>query len=309
MYKIFFLSIFLFLIQQNAFAQVNMNLSSKYLHSSEYSNEEDTHTGTVKSLLLEGNASMPFYKNISPTGDKVRMWTGFVNAKYLKMYESRTPQPYFIDEILNMNAGVSYYRNLKKKWYLSVSAGFGIHTPGTRFSDLTWKDNIMVFASGMAIYKINQNLEVGVGLVFTNAFYTPIVMPSTYAQWKGDGKFHFLLSSNSNNIVTSAGMRVKPWLDLSLLFEYNTISTPLPGDESGRYYYSYMYMTTGLRPEFRVSSWLTIPIEAGIAMGGAGNYQKRKLSSLFKTQAKYSFDVCPYVSVGLRLNLFNPKKK
>jgi len=178
----------------------------------------------------------------------------------------------------------------------------GVCTDDTRFSRIGW-DNAMVYGMGTAIYKVNNNLDIGGGLILTNAFNTPMIFPSVYVKWKGEGRYSFELSTRTYDIVSSLGMQVAPYLRLSLVAEYNRISTPLEDENDKDYYYSFNYLTTGIRPEIKVSKKITIPIEFGAAFAGSGSYKKRKLSNLLKNEDSYSFSASPYVSVSLRIGI------
>jgi len=300
MYKILITGLLLMLFITPVYTQVSIGTS--YLHSSDFKNDDGDIKGKVNTLLLKGSVNLPFYMNISQDKKTIRMWSGFLSGKYMKMNETTSPEVYPFKKILNINAGVSHYRTLTDKWSLSLVGGMGLCADDTRFSQTSW-ENVMIYALGMAIYKVNNNLDIGGGLILTNAFNTPMIFPSVYVKWKGEGRYSFELSSRSYDFVSSLGMQVAPYLRLSLVAEYNRISTPLEDEDDKDYYYSFNYLTTGIRPEIKVSKKITIPIEVGAAFAGSGSYKKRKLSSLLKNEDSYSFSTSPYVSVSLRIGL------
>ena len=300
MSKIIITGLLLFMFIMPTYTQVSIGTS--YLHSSNFENDNGDIKGKVNTLLLNANINLPFYLNISQDRKTIRMWSVFVSGKYMKMNETTSPEVYPFKKILNMYTGVSHYRTLNDKWSLSVVGGMGVCTDDTRFSQIGW-DNAMVYALGTAIYKVNNNLDIGGGLILTNAFNTPMVFPSVYVKWKGDGRYSFLLSTRTYDIVSSLGIQVTPYLRLSLVADYNRISTPLEDENDKDYYYSFNYLTTGIRPEIKVSKNITIPIEIGAAFAGSGAYKKRKLSNLLKNDDSYSFSTAPYISVSLRVGM------
>lgn len=300
MSKIFITGLLLFIFITPSYTQISIGTS--YLHSSDFENDDGDKKGKVNTLLMEGNINLPFYMNISQDKKSIRMWSGFVSGKYMKMNETTSPEVYPFKKILNMYTGVSHYRTLTDRWSLSVIGGMGVCTDDTRFSQIRWQ-NVMVYGMGTAIYKINNNLDIGGGLILTNAFNTPMAFPSVYVKWKGEGRYSFELSTRAYDIVSSLGMQVAPYLRLSLVGEYNRISTPLEDENDKDYYYSFNYLTTGIRPEIIVSKKVTIPIEVGAAFAGSGSYKKRKLSSLTKNDDSYSFSASPYASISLRIGI------
>jgi hypothetical protein len=279
-----------------------VSIGTSYLHSSNFENDNGDKQGKVNTLLLKGNINLPFYTNMSQDRKRIRMWSGFISGKYMKMNETTSPEVYPFKKILNMYAGISHYRTLTDKWSLSVIGGIGVCTDDTRFSRIGW-NNAMVYGMGTAIYRVNNNLDIGGGLILTNAFNTPMVFPSVYIKWKGEGRYSFELSTRTYDLVSSLGMQVTSYLRLALVAEYNRISTPLEDENDKDYYYSFNYLTTGIRPEIIVSKKVTIPIEAGAAFAGSGSYKKRKLSNLLKSEDSYSFSTSPYVSVSLRIGI------
>lgn len=300
MSKIFLTGLLLFMFITPSYTQVSIGTS--YLHSSNFENDNGDKQGKVNTLLLKGNINLPFYTNMSQDRKRIRMWSGFISGKYMKMNETTSPEVYPFKKILNMYAGISHYRTLTDKWSLSVIGGIGVCTDDTRFSRIGW-NNAMVYGMGTAIYRVNNNLDIGGGLILTNAFNTPMVFPSVYIKWKGEGRYSFELSTRTYDLVSSLGMQVTSYLRLALVAEYNRISTPLEDENDKDYYYSFNYLTTGIRPEIIVSKKVTIPIEAGAAFAGSGSYKKRKLSNLLKSEDSYSFSTSPYVSVSLRIGI------
>lgn len=300
MSKIFLTGLLLFMFITPSYTQVSIGTS--YLHSSDFENDNGDKQGKVNTLLLKGNINLPFYTNMSQDRKKIRMWSGFISGKYMKMNETTSPEVYPFKKILNMYTGISHYRTLTDKWSLSVIGGIGVCTDDTRFSRIGW-NNAMVYGMGTAIYRVNNNLDIGGGLILTNAFNTPMVFPSVYIKWKGEGRYSFELSTRTYDLVSSLGMQVTSYLRLALVAEYNRISTPLEDENDKDYYYSFNYLTTGIRPEIIVSKKVTIPIEAGAAFAGSGSYKKRKLSNLLKSEDSYSFSTSPYVSVSLRIGI------
>jgi len=285
-----------------ALSYAQISIGTSYLHSSDFKNDNKEKQGKVNTFLVNGSLNLPFYVNVSPDKTKIRMWSGFVSGKYMKMNETSSPEVFPFRKILNLYTGVSHYRTLTDRWSLSVVGGMGVCTDDTRFSHIGWQ-NVMVYGLGTAIYKVNKNLDIGGGLILTNAFNTPMIFPSVYVRWRGDGRYSFELSTRTYDIVSSLGMQMTPWFRLSLVGEYNRISTPLEDKDDKDYYYSFNYLTTGLRPEFIINKKISIPIEVGAAFAGSGSYKKRKLSNIMKSEDSYSFSASPYVSVSLRLGI------
>jgi|GEM_PF-4733404 hypothetical protein len=299
MYKIIIAGLLLFSF---TITRAQVSISSSYLHSSDFKNDNGDKRGEVNTLLLKGSINLPFYINISQDKKIVRVWSGFVSGKYMTMNETTSPEVFPFKKIMNIYSGVNHYRTLTDRWSLLAVAGMGICTDDTRFSQIGWH-NAMVYALGTAIYKVNRGLDIGGGLMFTNAFNTPIVFPSVYVKWKGDGRYSYELSSRNYDILSSLGMQITRVFRLSLVAEYNRISTPLKNEYSKDYYYSFNYLSTGIRPEIKIGKYVTIPFEIGIASAGSGSYKKRKLSNILKSEDSYSFSTSPYASVSLRIGM------
>lgn len=154
------------------------------------------------------------------------------------MNETSSTQYYPINEILNIYTGVSHYRTLSEKWSLMVYGGVGICSDDARFSAFRW-DNVMVFGLGTTIYKVNKNLDLGAGVILTNAFDMPIILPAFYIKWRNQGRYYFDFASRSYDINAALGMRFNQNFKLSWVANLNRVGAPVKNENGLNFYYSF----------------------------------------------------------------------
>ena len=84
-------------------------------------------------------------------------------------------------------------RPLSEKWSLIAFAGVGIYTNETQISKVSGNS---ILGNGGAIFvkKINPKLDLGAGLVLSNAIGYPMLFPALYVNYNSEGKYTFRFS-------------------------------------------------------------------------------------------------------------------
>lgn len=277
-----------------------VSVSTTYFQGSDYHNEGHTRTGTANISLTEAGVNLPFYKDISEDKRHIDVWTAFVNGKYLKINETSRPQMLPTSKVMNLLTGIGHVRTLGSRWTLVGGGGVGLCTDESRFSHLRWQ-NVLLAAMGTFIYKVNDNLDLGAGLMATNAFDTPIVLPTLYAKWRSRGRYSFDLASTSYDIQASLGLQLSPSVRFSWVAGHRRIGAPVDKEEEKEQYYSFSALTSGFRTEFKIGKHLTLPVEAGYVLRTTAQYRRRRVSSLLHTKEKFSYSSCPYISIALKM--------
>lgn len=249
-------------------------------------------------VVYEGGVHIPLYKKLNEN-NRPTMWAVSAGASYAKLNNRNFTEPLVVDEILDLGLGLTYLRPVNEKWSMMATVGGGIYMPGTRFSDMKFK-NILGSAGVVFIRHLKPNLELGGGLAINNSFGYPMVFPAFHLNWKTENKYAVRISVMKGLEVSVAYSALKN-LRLSLVAEMNGQMALLEQGGKGKIF-SHQYLIAGFRPEIKISKKVSIPITVGISATRPAKMVDRKLASMFQDR-DYYFQAAPHASVGLQIGL------
>ncbi|MFT4071989.1 MAG: DUF6268 family outer membrane beta-barrel protein [Dysgonamonadaceae bacterium] len=293
--------ILVFLIVGYLGLKAQVMFKTEYFGKSRYrmtEGEKDEKVGNCKgsAVVYEGGISIPLSIK-SDDNNRPTMWAVSTAGAYAKLDNENFTEPLVIDEILNLGVSLNHLRPLNDRWSMMASIGGGIYMPGTKFSQIKFK-NVLGNVGAIFIYHLKPNLELGGGLALNNSFGYPMVFPAFYFNWTTEGRYTVRISM-MEGLEISAGYDVSKGLVLNVISEMNGQMALLEQDGKDKIF-SHQYLTVGFRPEIKIGKHIAIPVTAGIHAMRPAEMTDRKLKSMFQDRGYY-FQVSPYASAGLKI--------
>ncbi|WP_346319187.1 DUF6268 family outer membrane beta-barrel protein [Chitinophaga sp. YIM B06452] len=248
-------------------------------------------------MVYQGGVNIPLSVKMNEN-NRPTLWAVNVGFAYAKLDNKNFTEPLVIDEIMNMGISLSHLRPLNDRWSLMATIGGGIYMPGTRLSQVSFK-NALGGVGAVFIYHLKPNLELGGGLAVNNSFGYPMLFPALYLNWKTNGKYAVKVEA-MKGLEVAVEYNAHKNLRLSLVAEMNGQMALLEQDGKDKIF-SHQYLVTGFRPEIKIGKRVSIPITVGLSATRPAKMMDRKLKSIFQ-DGGYNFRAAPYASVGLQVN-------
>lgn len=262
------------------FAIPLMNYGQGYIHtdyfsSSSFKDNSGNKKGSGSLMILSGRYTLPLSVKLNETG-QITAWSATLNCRYGILNNEAEAKRLNPDNILNSSINISHVRPLKNKWSMLASLGCGIYAAP---NNITFKS---VLANGalIFIYKLRDNLSIGVGGALTNSYGIPLILPIGILNWKNSGKYEIKVDMSSGLNLSAA-----TWLNKNVKFELTAIE--LDGMSSivnigGK---SKIYSTTMIKsyagPSFHISKQADIYFGIGVNWRRSSKISDRSLSGFF----------------------------
>ena len=209
-------------------------------------------------------------QKVGGSGDVKLIQGSFNIPVYLKMDKNNHPK------IWGIGGGISYMNMNNKQLasYIDLSCIFNAQIALTHLRPISEKWSLLA--------------SLGIGM------YTDASKFSKYS-------FNDLLGQGAvvtlSLIHISAGIRFNNWFQLKLVGEMNG-TLALVKRNGKKQMFTQQYVTTGLRPEFKISKSLSIPITIGLSPYRAAFYDDRNLKAFFRNMNR---DYDPHFSLAFYL--------
>ena len=294
---------FIFMIVGYSGLYAQVRLKTEYFGRSGYRlPETDTGrnggNGEGSAIVYQGNVSIPLSVKLDEN-KRPTMWSINMNGAYAKLNNKNFTEPLVVDEIMNLGISLIHLRPLKNKWSLMTTIGGGIYMPGTKLSQVTFK-NVLGSAGAVFICHLRPNLDLGGGLAINNSFGYPMLFPAFYLNWKTEGKYAVKVSA-MRGLEMSAQYNAYDYLSLSFVFEMNGQMALLEQDGKDKIF-THQYLIIGLRPEIKLGK-VSIPLTVGFNATRPARMIDRKLKSMFQEEEGHYFRIAPHASIGLNIKL------
>lgn len=288
-------------------ANAQISFKTEYFGSSSYwhetGDESRERIGDCRGGATTYQGSINFPLSVRNTKyDRPIVWGMGINGTYASLKNENFTGNYadmVIDEIMNLNMGISYMRPISSKWSFIVSLGVGVYSPSVEISKLRYK-HLLGNVAVLFVRHLKPNIEVGGGIALNSTFGYPMVFPALYFNWVSDGRLNFKVSV-IDGLNLAAGYDINKFLNLSLVVEMSGQSAFT--EKNGKdVVFSHQYFIAGVRPEIKIGKKVSIPITAGMHLIRSGFFSDRSLKGMFSND-DYYFQASPYLSAGITLNL------
>lgn len=214
-------------------------VSSEYLSSSSLRDEAGNRFGSGEMWRFSGRYTFPFSTKQNYRGEPV-VWSATLNSTYALLQNKEAAVALNPDRILNMSLNISHLRPISERWNLIASLGCGIYTAPDQ---IAWH-SILANGAVIFVYKLRENLDIGIGAGLTNSFGVPMVLPMGYLNWRTSGKYEIRVNMSSGlKVAVSKRLNRRLKLELTAI-EMDGISSVMRIDGKSRIYSSTMMRST-----------------------------------------------------------------
>lgn len=263
--------------------QAQAFFKAEYMGNSGFRDENNEKTGGKGSAkVIQGGINIPFAVRMNEN-NRPRAWAIGIGGSFTSMDNKNLSEHIGIEEIMNLQIGLSYLRPLNNKISLMASLGAGLYMDNHDLSKASFS-NVLGSGGAIVIWHLLPNLDLGGGLALNTAFGYPMVFPAIYLNWRLEGRYEVNVSM-LNALELSAGMQMNKCFCLKVVAEMNG-SLALTEQEGKEKMFTHQYIIAGLQPELKIGKSLSIPITIGMTATRSAYYQDRSLKAFFKDMNK-----------------------
>ena len=297
-----------------ASVSAQISVKAEYMSNSKfYDAVSDSNIGDGSAMIYSVGAMVPLSMQAPEEDDPYQrptVWGVGLNGTFVKMNNHNFPIGKELpSEVMNLGVSAVHLRSLKTRWSMLMALGAGSYTPENRLSSIHIGENVVANGAVVFIWHWKSNLEIGGGAALNNTFGYPMLFPALYVKYKGGFADKFTIEAASiDGAKIAFGYNFSEHFNLKLVANVGGYAAYLK--HNGRKEtFTQQNIITGLQPEFKIGKHLSIPIIAGANFLRSGVYQERKLSAIFKSEAKNEdgtprssqFNPAFYLSAGITI--------
>ncbi len=271
-----------------------------YLSSSFLKDKEGNKYGSGDLQKISGCYTIPLSRKLNKRNQPTA-WGMTLSASYSIMNNKGEAQNLNPDHVLNTNLTVSHLRPISERWGLLASLGCGIYAVP---DEVRWQ-SLLANGTFIFIYRLRNNLSIGIGGGVTNSYGVPIVMPMGYLNWQTNGRYEVNIDmANALKVKVATQIASKIRLELNAL-EMDGMAAVMCMEGKDKLYSSAM-ISSGLIASYRVLGKANFYAGIGGVWMRSSFITDRTLKSFFKTlteeknMAEYIFAPSFRVSVGFQ---------
>lgn len=257
--------------------------------------------GTGDLQRINGRVSFPLSRSLN-VRNQPTAWGLTLSASYSKMNNEEDARKLNPDEVLNTTLTVSHLRPLSERWSMMASLGAGIYAMP---DEIRWR-SILANGAVFFIYRLHDNLSLGVGGGITNSYGVPLLLPMGYLKWQTEGRYNVIIdiaNAPKVQVTTEIGKACK--LELTAI-EIDGMSAVMNVDGEHKLYSSTM-LRSGLTASLRVFEKANVYAGVGGVWKRSSRITDRNMKSFFKKfnddTGRYNFGPSLRLSVGFRYGL------
>lgn len=273
-------------------------VKTEYITPSSFKDENGNSFGSGDLWMLSGRYAFPLATRQNDSGQPI-IWSASIYGAYGILTNKDMTEDVNPDKILNTSINLAHLRPISKKWHLMATLGAGIYSA----PDAVTAKSILVNGAAIFIYKLRNNLDVGIGLGLTNSYGVPLVMPMSYINWRLSGKYEVKVDI-TNAMEISGALKLNDDVKLRLVaIEMGGMSS-VTNVEGTSMIYATTTMKSYVSPEFKAGKSSTIYLGLGGTWMRPVTFTKRTFKgfwdSMFNDERDLHFGTAGYVTVGFR---------
>lgn len=210
-------------------------ISYDYMSASPLKDEFGNKYGSGDMQILSGSYNIPLSVKVNDKKQSTA-WTTTIRCTYATLSNQGQAIDLNPDNLLNGSLNISHIRPISTRWSFIASIGGGVYAPANEISIKSILANgVVVF-----IYKLNNNMNIGIGAGLTNSYGIPMVMPMIYLSWQKMSKYEFKIDMSSGlKISASTWLNKKIKVELAAL-EMDGMSAVMKIEEKSKIYSTVM---------------------------------------------------------------------
>ena len=295
--RFFFLFLATF-ITTTLFAQ---HIESGYFVQSDYNDSNGNKIGKGSMQYISGSYTLPLSIKRDAEGG-MRMWSATVTGKYATLDNKEGALFFNPEEIINAGAMITHVCPLSKRWNLVATAGVSLNTA----LDYVRLQSLAVTSGMLFMYRVNKNLNIGVGVVGTTAYGELIVLPAPLITWKYGNRYKFELNMQGTpEFKISTQLNEKLKLTLTP-FEMRRFSAMINVNNDHKVYVHNIFGSS-IGASYRVTKHWSVEGRAGYIYYRSTRIQDRSFKAFwndlfdYDTRRKYEPSGC--LSLGIRYHM------
>lgn len=174
-------------------------VSTDYLSASPLRDKDGNKYGSGSLMTISGRYTLPISAKQNDKG-QVTAWTATLNCTYGVFNNKGAAQTLSPDNILNSSLHISHIRPISEKWSMITSLGCGVYAAP---NEITFK-SILANGAAIFVYKLNDNLHIGIGAGLTNSYGVPVILPMGYLSWLNSGKYEISVDMSSGMKISAS---------------------------------------------------------------------------------------------------------
>lgn len=289
----FYCKLILLLLVSSIYSYGQGYFSYDYISASKLKDELGNRYGSGDMQVWSGGYMIPLSMRNNERG-QMTAWSANINIAYALLDNKGDAKSLNPDNMLNGSISLMNIRPIGKRWSMMAVLGGGVYASTSEIST----KSILANGGVVFIYRLNKNVDLGIGAGVTNSYGVPMAMPMLYFSWKQSGKYNFKIDMSSG-LKISASTQFNKWMRLDLVaIEMDGMSAVMNVDGKSKIHSTVM-MKSYISPSFTINEHMAF------YMGIGGNWVRgisitdRSLKGFFNS-FKESND--PYYGVALRLS-------
>lgn len=233
-------------------------VSYDYISASTLKDKLGSECGSGNMQIVSGAYNVPLSVKYNDRGQLIA-WSTSVYGAYGILSNQGQAKELNPENILNGSLNITYIRPISKKWSIIASIGGGIYAPTNEVS----VESILGNGGIVFVYKLNKNMNIGVGAGLTNSYGVPMILPMIYFSWQKTGKYEF-------KVDMSSGMKVSAstWLNKKIKVDFFVIEMDGMSAVTKIERESKIYSTVMLKSSISPSYYITPKTSFYVGIGG-----------------------------------------
>lgn len=239
-------------------------------------NEDRSKVGKGDIQYVSGSYTLPISMQIDSLY-RIRSWSATFTGKYASLDDEGCTRQINPDDIINAGVMLTHVRTIDSRWNMIATTGVSL----SAISDYIRINSVALTAGAIILYKVNNALNVGGGMVVTTAYGEPVCIPVPFITWKKEGKFCYELNMQGRpEFKVSTQLNPKVRLTFSP-FEAQAFSAAVKKDGGNKVYVNSLYKAT-LGGSYQLTKKLSMKADAGFIYYHKVKVTDRSFKSFWK---------------------------
>ena len=298
MHKILPLLLLILVIQP---LQAQIDVKADYVGTSDLKDDDGNRVGQGNMATLSAAYSQPLSFKLNERHQPTA-WLMNLHARYSALDNEDGAEAYAPDDIFNAGLNVIHLRPLGQRWSLMATLGAGLYTDLEEVS----LNSFLLNGGAIFIYKINSQLDLGIGAGITNSYGAPAALPMFYVKYTTTGRYQI-------DLTMVGGMKLsvqRRWSDhfATTLHVLDMDGTSAVMKVDGRWkVYSTMLMRSMLMAEYMPTKKVQLSAGFGYTWRRSSRLSGRSFKnfyrSIFSDDDRMHFAPAPTFRIGANIKL------
>lgn len=232
-------------------------ISYDYVSASTLKDEFGNKHGSGNMQILSGGYNIPLSVKYNDR-EQLIAWTTNIYGAYATLSNQGQAKSLNPDNILNGSVNISHIRPISERWTFIASIGGGVYAPVNEIST----KSILANGGIVFVYKLNKNMNIGIGAGLTNSYGVPMVLPMIYLSWQKRSKYEFKIDMSSGLKISAA-----TWFNKRIKVEFAALEmdgiSAVTQIEGKSKIYSTVMLKSYISPSFHVNEKMNFYVGIG----------------------------------------------